>query len=78
MVIMQYISLFFSGFVLSATPLTTSSPLAYTTVKLPFPLTLGFKGLLSRDIAMADLDMRWVSYVFLHLPLAVPSRVRRH
>lgn len=30
-------------------------------VKLPFPLTLGFKSLLSRDIVMPDLDARWVS-----------------
>jgi hypothetical protein len=32
-------------------------------VRLPFPLTLGFKSLLARDIAMPDLDVRWVSYV---------------
>jgi hypothetical protein len=32
-------------------------------VKLPFPMTLGFKSLLSRDIAMPDLDVRWVSSV---------------
>ncbi|GFZ47403.1 ER membrane protein complex subunit 3 [Saitozyma sp. JCM 24511] len=55
MVLMQYISMFFSGFVL---------------IKLPFPLTLGFKSLLSRDLAMADLDVRWVSalsWYFLNL-----------
>ncbi|ORY20534.1 integral membrane protein DUF106-domain-containing protein, partial [Naematelia encephala] len=46
MVLMQYISVFFSGFIL---------------MKLPFPLTLGFKSLLSRDIAMPELDVRWVS-----------------
>ncbi|RXK37869.1 hypothetical protein M231_04867 [Tremella mesenterica] len=55
MIIMQYISVFFSGFIL---------------IKLPFPLTLGFKSLLSRDIAMPDLDVRWVSalsWYFLNL-----------
>jgi len=55
MVIMQYISMFFSGFIL---------------MKLPFPLTLGFKSLLARDIAMPDLDVRWVSalsWYFLNL-----------
>lgn len=36
-------------------------------VRLPFPLTLGFKSLLARDIAMPDLDVRWVSYVRLHI-----------
>jgi len=30
-------------------------------VKLPFPMTLGFKSLLSRDIVLPDLDVRWVS-----------------
>ncbi|WVQ81262.1 hypothetical protein IAT38_003385 [Cryptococcus sp. DSM 104549] len=55
MVIMQYINVFFSGFVL---------------MRLPFPLTAGFKSLLSRDIAMPDLDVRWVSalsWYFLNL-----------
>ncbi|WVQ75515.1 hypothetical protein IAR50_005140 [Cryptococcus sp. DSM 104548] len=55
MVLMQYINMFFSGFVL---------------MRLPFPLTAGFKSLLSRDIAMADLDVRWVSalsWYFLNL-----------
>ncbi|KAK4688512.1 ER membrane protein complex subunit 3, partial [Tremellales sp. Uapishka_1] len=55
MLIMQYISVFFSGFIL---------------IKLPFPLTLGFKSMLSRDIAMSDLDVRWVSalsWYFLNL-----------
>lgn len=68
MVLMQYISVFFSGFVLSACPLLFSSPLlTVITVKLPFPLTLGFKSLLSKDIAMPDLDIRWVSLVDPHL-----------
>ncbi|OCF54528.1 hypothetical protein L486_08078 [Kwoniella mangroviensis CBS 10435] len=55
MVIMQYINVFFSGFVL---------------MRLPFPLTAGFKSLLSRDIPMPDLDVRWVSalsWYFLNL-----------
>ncbi|WWD21138.1 hypothetical protein CI109_105619 [Kwoniella shandongensis] len=55
MVIMQYINVFFSGFIL---------------MRLPFPLTAGFKSLLSRDIAMPDLDVRWVSalsWYFLNL-----------
>ncbi|WRT69019.1 uncharacterized protein IL334_006001 [Kwoniella shivajii] len=55
MVIMQYINMFFSGFVL---------------MRLPFPLTAGFKSLLSRDIPMPDLDVRWVSalsWYFLNL-----------
>ncbi|OCF41936.1 hypothetical protein I317_04238 [Kwoniella heveanensis CBS 569] len=55
MVIMQYISVFFSGFVI---------------MRLPFPLTAGFKSLLSRDLPMPDLDVRWVSalsWYFLNL-----------
>lgn len=43
---------------------------ALTTVKLPFPLTLGFKSLFARDIAMPDLNVRWVSalsWYFLNL-----------
>ena len=30
-------------------------------VKLPFPLTLGFKGMLQRGIETPDMDVRWVS-----------------
>jgi len=30
-------------------------------VKLPFPLTLGFKGMLQRGIETSDMDVRWVS-----------------
>ncbi|WVR09076.1 hypothetical protein IAU60_006137 [Kwoniella sp. DSM 27419] len=55
MVIMQYINVFFSGFVI---------------MRLPFPLTAGFKSLLSRDLPMPDLDVRWVSalsWYFLNL-----------
>lgn len=65
MLIMQYINVFFSGYILS-----TFIWNALTTVKLPFPLTLGFKSLFSRDLAMSDLNMRWVSalsWYFLNL-----------
>ena len=30
-------------------------------VKLPFPLTLGFKSMLQRGIQTQDMDVRWVS-----------------
>jgi len=55
MVIMQWINMFFSGFVL---------------IKLPFPLTYGFKAMLQRDIATPDMDVRYVSalsWYFLNL-----------
>lgn len=32
-----------------------------STVKLPFPLTLGFKSMLQRGIQTPDMDVRWVS-----------------
>lgn len=32
-----------------------------STVKLPFPLTLGFKSMLQRGIETPDMDVRWVS-----------------
>ncbi|KAL7410332.1 integral membrane protein DUF106-domain-containing protein [Mrakia frigida] len=53
--IMGWINFFFSGFIL---------------IKLPFPLTLGFKSMLQRDIATPDMDVRWVSalsWYFLNL-----------
>ena len=31
------------------------------TVKLPFPLTLGFKSMLQRGVETPDMDVRWVS-----------------
>jgi ER membrane protein complex subunit 3 len=31
------------------------------TVKLPFPLTLGFKSMLQRGVETQDMDVRWVS-----------------
>ncbi|TFK76018.1 transmembrane protein [Pluteus cervinus] len=46
MVIMGWITFFFQGFVL---------------IKLPFPLTLGFKSMLQRGIETQDMDVRWVS-----------------
>ncbi|KIY73639.1 transmembrane protein [Cylindrobasidium torrendii FP15055 ss-10] len=46
MVIMGWINFFFQGFVL---------------IKLPFPLTLGFKQMLQRGIETPDMDVRWVS-----------------
>ncbi|VDB97028.1 unnamed protein product [Peniophora sp. CBMAI 1063] len=46
MVIMGWINFFFQGFVL---------------IKLPFPLTVGFKSLLQRGIETPDMDVRWVS-----------------
>jgi hypothetical protein len=58
MVLMQYISAFFSGFILSKFDLRGNELMS---VRLPFPLTLGFKSLLARDLAMPDLDVRWVS-----------------
>ncbi|KAF8138599.1 transmembrane protein [Boletus edulis] len=49
MVIMGWINFFFQGFVLNFL------------VKLPFPLTLGFKSMLQRGIETPDMDVRWVS-----------------
>jgi len=46
MVIMGWINFFFQGFVL---------------IKLPFPLTLGFKSMLQRGIETPNMDVRWVS-----------------
>ncbi|KAF9519544.1 hypothetical protein BS47DRAFT_1336989 [Hydnum rufescens UP504] len=55
MVIMGWINFFFQGFVL---------------IKLPFPLTLGFKSMMQRGIETQDMDVRWVSslsWYFLNL-----------
>ncbi|EJD01189.1 uncharacterized protein FOMMEDRAFT_110811 [Fomitiporia mediterranea MF3/22] len=46
MILMGWINFFFQGFVL---------------IKLPFPLTLGFKSMLQRGIETPDMDVRWVS-----------------
>lgn len=74
MVVMQWINVFFSGFVLSTFPhlslLLSSSIIrivmlinfvASFTVKLPFPLTYGFKPMLQRDIATPDMPVHYVS-----------------
>jgi len=55
MVIMGWISFFFHGFLV---------------IKLPFPLTLGFKSMMQRGIDTPDMDVRWVSslsWYFLNL-----------
>jgi len=46
MIIMGWVNFFFQGFVL---------------IKLPFPLTLGFKSMMQRGIETPDMDVRWVS-----------------
>jgi hypothetical protein len=63
MVIMGWINFFFQGFILSACSLTKSKANidVYGAVKLPFPLTLGFKSMLQRGIETPDMDVRWVS-----------------
>lgn len=38
-----------------------NSPCLFHIVKLPFPLTLGFKSMLQRGIETPDMDVRWVS-----------------
>ncbi|KAG9089661.1 ER membrane complex subunit 3 [Ceratobasidium sp. UAMH 11750] len=55
MVIMGWINFFFQGFVL---------------IKLPFPLTLGFKSMMQRGIDTQEMNARWVSslsWYFLNL-----------
>ncbi len=63
MVIMGWINFFFQGFVLSmyAENLVMEIWLIFLSVKLPFPLTLGFKSMLQRGIETPDMDVRWVS-----------------
>jgi len=46
MIVMGWINFFFEGFVV---------------IKLPFPLTLGFKSMLQRGVQTSDMDVRWVS-----------------
>ncbi|KAF8318224.1 transmembrane protein [Clavulina sp. PMI_390] len=55
MVIMGWITYFFEGFVL---------------IRLPFPLTMGFKSMMQRGVNTQDMDVRWVSslsWYFLNL-----------
>lgn len=64
MIIMGWINFFFQGFVLSAySTLFAQGHDTHVTrqVKLPFPLTLGFKSMLQRGIETPDMDVRWVS-----------------
>jgi hypothetical protein len=63
MVIMGWINFFFQGFVLSASVASARGTRAdvMRTVKLPFPLTLGFKSMLQRGVETPDMDVRWVS-----------------
>lgn len=68
MVIMGWINFFFQGFVLSEclsqkffmNKLNIFNG-NLNIVKLPFPLTLGFKSMLQRGIETPEMDVRWVS-----------------
>jgi ER membrane protein complex subunit 3 len=69
MIVMGWINFFFEGFVLStfcpprfdSGPVETDDGFGESPVKLPFPLTLGFKSMLQRGIQTPDMDVRWVS-----------------
>ena len=62
MVIMGWINFFFQGFVASALHVYFCvRQLTLCAVKLPFPLTLGFKSMLQRGVETQDMDVRWVS-----------------
>jgi len=65
MIVMGWINFFFEGFVLStrfpAMSLSRLMDFWKSPVKLPFPLTLGFKSMLQRGIQTPDMDVRWVS-----------------
>lgn len=77
MVIMQYISVFFSGFILSEFEEAQRRDPNSSLVKLPFPMTLGFKSLLSKDIILPDLDVRWVSWVFHYIVISRHNQLTR-
>jgi hypothetical protein len=64
MAIMGWINFFFQGFVLSEclhVRVFVYHAERHVTVKLPFPLTLGFKSMLQRGVETPDMDVRWVS-----------------
>jgi hypothetical protein len=66
MVIMGWINFFFNGFVLGPfgifnIKVSRLMGVVSFTVKLPFPLTLGFKSMLQRGVETQDMDARWVS-----------------
>jgi hypothetical protein len=66
MVIMGWINFFFNGFVLGPfgifnMKVSRLMGVVSFTVKLPFPLTLGFKSMLQRGVETQDMDARWVS-----------------
>jgi hypothetical protein len=74
-ILMGWINLFFSGFVLSkslsvqwvchngACKLSklTLPAVRYLTARLPFPLTLRFKSMMQRGVDTSDMDVTWVS-----------------
>ena len=73
--IMGWINAFFAGFVISEFRSLwdgwwVADCCRFSTVKLPFPLTLRFKSMLQSGVATRDLDVRWVSslsWYFLNL-----------